>query len=626
VISAQDCILGNIDWELVSSKVSGEISNRECHTPAISAFRWWARRPHRLVGAILDAATCYYKKRPIRVADPFSGGGTVCLEAVSRGMPVYAQELYPWPSYGLFTALRGCPIDEYRDACQLLLKRLQVLRDGYTVSKSDRELSHILRVRVGACPACNSRVYQFPAHLISLASRRRDEKEAYFGCRACGAVQKAGREAQDLVCTACETPLDTGKRITCAHCGERFTPRQAYINPSSWKPVLVQEFHAGKCVLRPVDPNDPVKDEWPDDSGHSNDEKIPDGIETRRLITAGFHSWRQLYTWRQVQVLQTALDELKKMDIRSRVKDRLAYAVIGCAEMAGYLSRWDRFHLKAFESVANHRYAHTTLAVETNLLCPLGRGTLPRRLKAMERGLEWLLDQRVLVATRFVRMSERGKRVRIGQGALVAQGNSRRQLPLNGSIDLVVTDPPYHDDVQYGELARLFHYWLNRYRPITVDELQEVVPNRFRGVDDDDYGDRVSDCLLESARTLSENGRLVLTFHNRKLRAWEALCRAFARANLSVIAFAVVRTENRADHLKRSANCFLHDLVLECAPGQWPENPQVYSNPNLDDQQKALIAAGIAIAQSLQRRDPCLFRERFAAMRDTLGVEWEWIS
>jgi adenine-specific DNA methylase len=48
------------------------------------------------------------------------------------------------------------------------------------------------------------------------------------------------------------------------------------------------------------------------------------------------------------------------------------------------------------------------------------------------------------------------------EAILLIQGSSER-LPLNkDSVDYIVTDPPYFDSVQYGDLARFFHVWLNQ--------------------------------------------------------------------------------------------------------------------------------------------------------------------
>ena len=148
---------------------------------------------------------------------------------------------------------------------------------------------------------------------------------------------------------------------------------------------------------------------------------------------------------------------------------------------------------------------------------------------------------------------------------MVTTGSSVKQELRDKSVSVVITDPPYFDDVQYGELARLFHTWLRIYDPtVVVDESGEAVPNAGRGVSADDYERTIAACLAESRRTLKADGRLVLTFHNKKLAAWRALAGAIGKAGFEVSSLAAVLAENHADHCKRNVNAMLHDLVIEC--------------------------------------------------------------
>ena len=59
-----------------------------------------------------------------------------------------------------------------------------------------------------------------------------------------------------------------------------------------------------------------------------------------------------------------------------------------------------------------------------------------------------------------------------------AQANANSQL--DQSIDLVLTDPPYFDDVQYAELASLFLAWAQAVQTRTVDYIARP-SDRSRG-------------------------------------------------------------------------------------------------------------------------------------------------
>src|SRR6201999_1905782 len=101
----------------------------------------------------------------------------------------------------------------------------------------------------------------------------------------------------------------------------------------------------------------------------------------------------------------------------------------------------------------------------------------------------------------------------------VVVGSSTRLLSPNNSIDLVCTDPPYHDDVKYGELSEIFRAWAG------------LDPSRLDGeavVCDDvvataDYESTLELAFREMRRALNPGGHLVLSYANRESAAWVAL-------------------------------------------------------------------------------------------------------
>src|SRR6266536_5515614 len=117
-------ILSKIPWPEVAREIRAETRNRECHQPLVSVYRWWARRPHALIGALLDAAGEYLAKDSL-IADPFSGGGTVAIEAVRRSLNVYAQDVNPWASWGLRVSLTSIDPDELAAAGDVFLHNVR---------------------------------------------------------------------------------------------------------------------------------------------------------------------------------------------------------------------------------------------------------------------------------------------------------------------------------------------------------------------------------------------------------------------------------------------------------------------------------------------------------------------
>ena len=616
-------LLPRVAWDGLREQIRKEIAAREDALPVVSAYRWWARRPGRLFGAILDAAG------PVRVADPFGGAGTIAVEAARRKLPAYVQDLYPWPIFGMATALTPVAPEKFAEAGQNLLSALEPLRKPY-IRPDGRELTHILRVRLGRCPGCGKELALFPDPLVSLASRRAGETQAYYGCAACGEIWLGPQASAPQRCPTCRTLLQirfARGRLRCPLCDYSDSASAFLEFPPRWRPVLAQEVGPGprpRMILRPVDPMDPVDARPASEVFPELREPIPPGQETNRLRNAGFQTWGDLYTERQAAVLLEGLRALAEME--SSVRDHLALALLGAAEMPAFLTRWERYHPKAIEAMAHHRYAHTLLAVETNLLSPTGRGTLPRRLRALQGAAEWI--HRELGADFFARLlPDLSERVRPESGVYLALGSSVRMALKDGAVDLILTDPPYHDDVQYGELARLFHFWLRRYRELPdIDEEEEAVPNRARN-GRKGYARILERCLLECRRVLHPGGRLVFTFRNRKLQAWQALCNALNRAGFRIHAMATLRTDELRDPTRKGSRSLRHDLILECMGPEAPAPARPYVYAGRSDEERALLAAGLAMAEALRKGQSERLPEIFHKWRRRLGLrERAWIQ
>src|ERR1700760_3809076 len=64
-------LLSGLGWSELEQLIRAQQRNREVHTPPISTFRWWARRSHALIGALLDEAQGAAAGGQLTVADPF---------------------------------------------------------------------------------------------------------------------------------------------------------------------------------------------------------------------------------------------------------------------------------------------------------------------------------------------------------------------------------------------------------------------------------------------------------------------------------------------------------------------------------------------------------------------------
>ena len=621
---ARQSVLSGMDWSGLEAVVERQQRRREVDRPTISDFRWWARRSSTLMGSIIDAAA-EGVPGPMSISDPFSGGGTVAVEALLRGHNVYAQDLNPWAITGLRVSTMPVDAEAFRAAADAVLDELDRGSDSYAATCELHEhsiTSATFRVRVVKCTGCSEDVFAFPYGMVTLASRNSAETHGFFGCTGCGEVTRSSLSASDRRCRSCRRrlapphqQLQPGRKMTCPHCHCDFNVLDHQM--ARWKVTLIRRACVdanGKRIRhfaypRTTDLARAAVSTCPYLGPLA--ENIPDGIETRILRRAGFRTWADLFPNRQLMALLQAADLCSTVQDDAHIRERLLLGVAGAFEMAGHLCRWDRLYPKAFEAMANHRFAPVGFACEINLLGSDGRGTLRHRLDNLYRSANWL------------RKHQPTKRSRPDQFVC---GSSEVQQARDGQIDLILTDPPYLGAVQYGELAKLLVVSADRTGLIPArtrpDSSAEAVSNRVRGQGYQEYQAILTSVFKESARTLKAEGRMILTFRHNDLRAWFALATALRTAGFFVTHTAVVHAENSSDFSKQKDGSFTKDLLIECLL-----EPMNDADPSMPESFTDAQSTELALAGALLRSCRCeTYSDARTYWRSVTGGETTWIS
>jgi putative DNA methylase len=574
------------NWSRLSRRVRRELRNREDFSPTISTYRWWARRSHALIGAFIERAQEVLGPS-IVVSDPMAGGGTVAVEAARRNLRVYAQDVNPWAAFGLETTLR--PVDPalLNTAAEALIQRLQRASRTLYRANPGHDVVNRLHVRRCECPNCDEPNFLFPTTLVALDERVvTSPKGGWFGCPGCGHVHHAKWPTGPRLCPECgfsfHGTLPDARRIvdaevSCAHCAATISLGTEQLDSASWTHVLSVTSDGRTLGFAPPAEPLPRLRRKARLRSHLRVE-IPKQGETGALRRNGFAEWCDLFPDRQLALLDEAFSALNVAAVPESVRRRLLLAVAGFAEMAGYACRWDPKYRKVYEVTANHRYTRALLAAETNPAGRLGRGTIARRLRSAVKAAQWFNGS---------------------ANATVTHGSSEKQPIANRSIDLVITDPPYYDSVQYAELSRLFRVfarglglkWTN-----TVEK-HEAVPNRALGCSHDEYVSRLRRIFAETRRTLKPNGRMLLTFHDNKVAAWQAVAEALRGARWQVVSVAVVHSENEKDFAKANTNAITVDAVFECIRAN-PRPPSRVTTAGVLNNNSArnVLAMSVAVA------------------------------
>jgi putative DNA methylase len=161
------------------------------------------------------------------------------------------------------------------------------------------------------------------------------------------------------------------------------------------------------------------------------------------------------------------------------------------------------------------------------------------------------------------------------------QKTSRSAMLINGdssnlsdipdkSIDLIVTDPPYYDNIHYSELSNFFYVWL---RSVTNSSLfthenvptkGEAIVNQRMGKNEHSYEQLLTSIFSELERVLKTGGRLIFTFHHSKWHAWWTVLSAVCNTGFRVVDYFPVMSEYKVSpHIRKKQNVDT-DLVIVC--------------------------------------------------------------
>ncbi|MBE9018011.1 DUF1156 domain-containing protein [Chroococcidiopsidales cyanobacterium LEGE 13417] len=151
------------------------------------------------------------------------------------------------------------------------------------------------------------------------------------------------------------------------------------------------------------------------------------------------------------------------------------------------------------------------------------------------------------------------------------------------SVDAIVFDPPYYDNVMYAELSDFFYVWLKRTagyvypefftRQLTDKENEAVAnPAKFQGekgakaLAAKDYQERMASIFAECRRVLKDDGILTLMFTHKAQGAWDALASGLLEAGFTITASWPVNTEAEGSlHIKDKAAA-KSTIFLVCRP------------------------------------------------------------
>ena len=157
----------------------------------------------------------------------------------------------------------------------------------------------------------------------------------------------------------------------------------------------------------------------------------------------------------------------------------------------------------------------------------------------------------------------------------------------DNSIDAIVIDPPYHDNVCYAELSDFFYVWLKRtagyvfpehFTDYLTDKVSEAIasPARFRDrsakrgsarrLATEDYYSKMQEIFVECRRVIKDNGIMTVMFTHKRTDAWNALTLALIEAGFTITRTWPVKTEAESSMHIRGKAAARSTILLVCRP------------------------------------------------------------
>ena len=324
-------------------------------------------------------------------------------------------------------------------------------------------------------------------------------------------------------------------------------------------------------------------------------EKFPEVSNDDRPIQYGMPLWRDLFSPRQLLCHGTSVEVFREMLDADRAEGKLneireaayGYLALSLDKLRDYNSRMTRWHVGRqvmVNTFDRHDFSFKWSYAE---MAPLIVGL----------GYDWAIGQTAkcigeLVA--LVRPDAEKKSGNLFDDADAAEytpppvtitckpGDSLDHVE-DGSIDVVVMDPPYYDNVMYAELSDFFYVWLKRtaghvfpelFRRQLTDKDNEAVANpaRFQGqkgaqaIAGRDYQERMASIFAECRRTLKHDGVMTLMFTHKATGAWDALTKGLMEAGFAITASWPIHTEPESSLHIRNKAAAKTTIFLVCRP------------------------------------------------------------
>ena len=510
----------------------------------------------------------------LKVLDPFAGAGNLMFEPARLGLNCTVVEYNPVAYLILkatfeYPAKYGSKLEEdVKNYGNEVIKRVERELGGL-YRRDGRKALHYLWCWCIRCPYCGQR--------IPLTNNMWLDKKRKIGYKIIPTEDDNFRiEIGTLTAKEGSSYTQKGGKAICIKCRNAISYEQMVKDIAERKDkemiVVVVKDVKGKNYELPTDQDRKscdeakrkIREEW---ERLINQDLIPQEemkeYELFRVTNYGFRKWYEIFTERQLLVMCTLLKTIKK--VCSEINDKeyakaiATYLGFMLCKHIDYNSIGTTWHAKG------QKVAHT-LSFRSPRFCYNFVETNPFE-KTSGSLISSLRD--VFNAIKFASNNNSRVNVVFGSALHLADLFADR-------YDIVLTDPPYLDDVPYGEVSEFFYVWLIRLLREYYPELPDSVPleedlvlseGRFGGSKSlamEFYKRGMEASFNNIYNVLKDDGLFVVFFAHSSTEAWELLLDILRKTRFRVVSSYAVHTELVENVLAKGKTSFMSSIVLAC--------------------------------------------------------------
>jgi len=604
-----------------------EIALREGQSsnPIYRVHRWFARRLGSQFRAILSGLSLKPEDASLFwdlylgdlsldgaiVLDPFVGGGTSLFEAGRCGARVIGYDIDPVATYITRFELEAAGYDVsapcIAELCSKVSSQIIPFHKTNVLGLGDCTILHHFWVECRLCRRCGVSFEVHPHYRLAFS---REKGLQWVFCKSCHQVVELPIECEEFQCTCgIHTKIAEGalihRKVRCPQCGaiSDLADRGEHKSRPQWK-LFAQEYldETGNRITRhfkTAEKDDLIR--YQQASRHleeidkkfgrfAPDRVIPtDGRSDQRPLIHGFTRYSDLFNNRQLlhlTLLGRAIKEVEDPKIRKILtmaySEHLTTNCMYTAYAFGYRRISPMFSI--------HGYRHITRPVEINpWLDGIGRGTFPNVLTKIAKAISFAVSPSELDPKGGRISSKKQKKATIQEASvhpwqvlngstkasiLTKTSESLEEIP-DSSIDLVLTDPPYFDNLSYSELSDFYLAWHqalgsaeppydNKDLSAPIEENLALKNHNKESIDT--YRNKLNRIFCECRRVLKTDGILVFTYHHKSPVAWNAIGNTLAHSGLKCTAVLPLRGEGQGG-LHSYNGTIKWDAVFVCRKG-----------------------------------------------------------